>query len=149
MSKFVIQPHFRLQEWVAEEKGYFAAEGLDYVFNEEVQSSDAAGLRNANSLSLYVMMTCINAYFTYPGRLSLAEALLTRTDGGAVATIGSSSLTNAAVQPLHNQAFYKALFGNPGITVGQALDQSRSATSDLDLRKSQMLFGDPTMHIHY
>jgi ABC-type nitrate/sulfonate/bicarbonate transport system substrate-binding protein len=40
MSKFVIQPHFRLQEWVADEKGYFAAEGLDYVFHEEVQSTD-------------------------------------------------------------------------------------------------------------
>ena len=40
MSKFVIQPHFRLQEWVAEEKGYFAAEGLDYVFREEVQATD-------------------------------------------------------------------------------------------------------------
>jgi hypothetical protein len=23
MARFVIQPHFRLQEWVAEEKGYF------------------------------------------------------------------------------------------------------------------------------
>lgn len=40
MSKFVIQPHFRLQEWVAEEKSYFAAEGLDYVFLEQVQASD-------------------------------------------------------------------------------------------------------------
>ncbi|MGH8230023.1 MAG: ABC transporter substrate-binding protein [Steroidobacteraceae bacterium] len=40
MGKFVIQPHFRLQEWVAEEKGYFAAEGLDYVFHEEVQATD-------------------------------------------------------------------------------------------------------------
>jgi ABC-type nitrate/sulfonate/bicarbonate transport system substrate-binding protein len=40
MSQFVIQPHFRLQEWVAEAKGYFAAEGLDYVFHEEVQSTD-------------------------------------------------------------------------------------------------------------
>jgi ABC-type nitrate/sulfonate/bicarbonate transport system substrate-binding protein len=27
-----IMPHGRLQEWVAEEKGYFAAEGLDYTF---------------------------------------------------------------------------------------------------------------------
>ena len=27
-----IMPHGRLQEWVAEEKGYFAAEGLDYAF---------------------------------------------------------------------------------------------------------------------
>jgi hypothetical protein len=40
MSKFVIEPHFRLQEWIAEEKGYFKAEGLDYVFQELVQSSD-------------------------------------------------------------------------------------------------------------
>ena len=40
MSKFVIQPHFRLQEWVAEEKGYFKDEGLDYVFQEEVQKTD-------------------------------------------------------------------------------------------------------------
>jgi len=29
---FRIQPHSRLQEWVAEEKGYFRAAGLDYEF---------------------------------------------------------------------------------------------------------------------
>jgi NitT/TauT family transport system substrate-binding protein len=32
MSKFRIQPHGRLQEWVAEENGYFRDEGLDYEF---------------------------------------------------------------------------------------------------------------------
>lgn len=37
---FLIEPHFRLQEWVAEEKGYFRDEGLDYVFQELIQSSD-------------------------------------------------------------------------------------------------------------
>jgi hypothetical protein len=40
MAKFIIEPHFRLQEWVAEEKGYFKDEGLDYVFQELVQSTD-------------------------------------------------------------------------------------------------------------
>jgi hypothetical protein len=40
MAKFVIQPHFRLQEWVAEEKGYFNDEGLRYEFNEEVQATN-------------------------------------------------------------------------------------------------------------
>jgi ABC-type nitrate/sulfonate/bicarbonate transport system substrate-binding protein len=40
MARFVIEPHFRLQEWVAEEKGYFRDEGLDYVFRELVQSTD-------------------------------------------------------------------------------------------------------------
>ena len=39
-DKFVIEPHFRLQEWVAEEKGYFKDEGLDYVFQELIQSTD-------------------------------------------------------------------------------------------------------------
>jgi hypothetical protein len=38
--KFVIQPHFRLQEWVAEEKGYFRDEGLEYVFEETVRSTE-------------------------------------------------------------------------------------------------------------
>jgi len=40
MAKFIIEPHFRLQEWVAEEKDYFRQEGLDYVFRELVRATD-------------------------------------------------------------------------------------------------------------
>ncbi|TKW77197.1 MAG: hypothetical protein DI543_16970, partial [Bradyrhizobium icense] len=40
MARFVIEPHFRLQEWVAEEKGYFRAEGLDYEFRELIRSTE-------------------------------------------------------------------------------------------------------------
>jgi hypothetical protein len=40
MAKFLIEPHFRLQEWVAEEKGHFRAEGLDYEFRELVRATD-------------------------------------------------------------------------------------------------------------
>ncbi len=40
MPKFVIAPHMRLHEWVAEEKGYFTAEGLDYEFRDELTSDD-------------------------------------------------------------------------------------------------------------
>jgi hypothetical protein len=39
MTKFKIEPHFRLQEWVAEEKGYFRDEGLDYEFKEFIRST--------------------------------------------------------------------------------------------------------------
>lgn len=35
MGKFIIAPHGRLQEWVAEEHGYFTEEGLDYEFEPE------------------------------------------------------------------------------------------------------------------
>lgn len=41
MSKFIISPHMRLHEWVAEEKGYFRAEGLDYEFQAALSSQEA------------------------------------------------------------------------------------------------------------
>jgi ABC-type nitrate/sulfonate/bicarbonate transport system substrate-binding protein len=53
MSRFIIQPHFRLQEWVAEEKGYFKAEELDYEFREEVQSSDGKVHDRGNKVGAY------------------------------------------------------------------------------------------------
>ena len=40
MGKFLIEPHFRLQDWIAHDKGYFTDEGLDYEFRETVRSSD-------------------------------------------------------------------------------------------------------------
>src|SRR5215217_4493828 len=55
MATFRIQPHVRLQEWVAEEEGFFRDEGLDYEFEphgyagaslttSSVQPADAAPL---------------------------------------------------------------------------------------------------------
>jgi ABC-type nitrate/sulfonate/bicarbonate transport system substrate-binding protein len=39
MAKFQVAPHMRLQEWIAEEKGYFKDEGLDYEFLETFDQS--------------------------------------------------------------------------------------------------------------
>jgi hypothetical protein len=35
MATFRIQPHLRLQEWVADERGFFQDEGLDYEFEPQ------------------------------------------------------------------------------------------------------------------
>ena len=40
MARFLITPHFRLHEWVAEEKGYFKSEGLDYEFRQSFKGND-------------------------------------------------------------------------------------------------------------
>ena len=40
MAKFLIEPHFRLQEWIAHDKGYFTEEGLDYEFRETIRATD-------------------------------------------------------------------------------------------------------------
>ncbi|NMH77855.1 ABC transporter substrate-binding protein [Pseudonocardia xinjiangensis] len=53
MGKYVIQPHTRLQEWVAEEHGYFAAEGLDYEFQANGLSGGSrttSAVRSADSV---------------------------------------------------------------------------------------------------
>ena len=53
MSRFVIQPHFRLHEWVAEEKGHFAAEGLDYEFRETFNSKQASNHQQGDKVGAY------------------------------------------------------------------------------------------------
>ncbi|HEY7629283.1 MAG TPA: hypothetical protein VH817_01195, partial [Thermoleophilaceae bacterium] len=55
MSKFRIQPHVRLQEWVAEDLGLFADEGLDYEFEPQGfagASRPAAPVGSADSAPL-------------------------------------------------------------------------------------------------
>jgi NitT/TauT family transport system substrate-binding protein len=40
---FTVEPHVRLQEWVAQERGFFAAEGLDYEFEAGGFAAGTAG----------------------------------------------------------------------------------------------------------
>ena len=51
MKKFRIEPHGRLQEWVADEKGYFKDEGLEYEFltSYATQSSGYALVQSTES----------------------------------------------------------------------------------------------------
>lgn len=49
MAKFRIQSHGRLQEWVAEERGYFKAEGLDYEFVVKPIITWSAGVQSVES----------------------------------------------------------------------------------------------------
>lgn len=57
MAPFKIQPHSRLQEWVAEEKGYFRGEGLEYVFHVAGASLDAMGVGRTYHLNGNVQST--------------------------------------------------------------------------------------------
>ena len=49
MGNFRIQSHGRLQEWVAEEKGYFKDEGLDYEFLVKPIVTWSAGVKTVES----------------------------------------------------------------------------------------------------
>lgn len=40
MADFIIAPHMRLHEWVADDMGFFTGEGLAYVFSDQLVSAD-------------------------------------------------------------------------------------------------------------
>jgi hypothetical protein len=48
MGKFIVEPHFRLQEWIADEKGHFKDEQLDYEFRELIRSTEGQHHNTAN-----------------------------------------------------------------------------------------------------
>jgi len=110
-------------------------------------NADAGLLTNQNHLALFVMMTCLNGYSDDPALSSLAKALMKSASGGAVAVWASSGTTMPDEQVLMNQEFYRQLFANRGITLGNAINRAKAAVTDPDVRRTWILLGDPTMKL--
>jgi hypothetical protein len=115
-------------------------------------AADAANLTNADRLPVFVMMTCLNGYFHDAMSNSLGESLLKAERGGAVAVWASSGLTHPDQQSLINQQLYRLLFApssgkdkGPTITLGEATQRAKAAVNDMDVRRTWILLGDPTM----
>lgn len=107
--------------------------------------ADAPTLTNGQRLPVFVMMTCLNGYFEDPFIESLAEALLKAPNGGGVAVWASSGLTVPDQQALMDQKLYPPLLD--GRTLGESVQQAKTGTLDHDIRKTWILFGDPTMRL--
>ena len=117
-----------------------------------LSTADARVLTNEARLPLFVMMTCLNGYFHDSSADSLAESLMKAERGGAVAVWASSAITVPAAQASMNQALYRLIFApnNPdarSLTLGEAFAIVKAGVSDADLRRSLILFGDPTMQL--
>lgn len=108
-------------------------------------AADAATAGDGAPLPLVVAMTCLNGYFHDAAQESLAEALLRNSDGGAAAVWAFSTLTETSGQLPANDALLAAL--TAGKTLGEATIAAQRATSDPDVRKTLLLFGDPTMKL--
>jgi uncharacterized repeat protein (TIGR01451 family) len=112
-------------------------------------STDAATLTNGSRLPVVVTLNCLNGYFHDVYTLSLAEALMKAPNGGAVAVWASSSLTLPDQQAVMGRELFSQLFrtGAENLTLGQAVARAKVVATDPDIRKSWILFGDPTMKL--
>ncbi len=111
------------------------------------KAADAAALTNGSNLSFVVVMDCLNGYFQDPGLLSLSEALLEAPQGGAVAAFASSGLTLPDGQHEMSQQLYSLIYGAQPIALGDAIKSAKNATNDIDVRRTWIFFGDPSMKI--
>jgi hypothetical protein len=109
--------------------------------------SDAMNLTNGNKLPLVIVMDCLNGYFVAPAIDCIGESLMKAPNGGAVASFASSGLTIPDGQHEMGQRLFQALYGGQSMALGDATRLAKAATADIDVRRSWILFGDPTMKI--
>jgi hypothetical protein len=110
-------------------------------------TGDVRSLSNGDRLPLFVAMTCLNGYFQDVAADSLSETLLKAQRAGAVAVWASSGLTAPSGQFQMNDALFRYLFSGKAATIGEAMMSAKAATADGDVRRSWVLFGDPSTRL--
>jgi len=120
-----------------------------WSFADLFDTTDAATLSNGGRLPVYLLMDCLNGFFHDVYVESLAESLLLAPNGGAVAVWASSGFTQQSPQSTMNQAFLHLFAGNPNQSLGRLVLQAKAGTTDSDVRRTWILFGDPAMKLQF
>jgi hypothetical protein len=124
----------------------FIGHGSIGIWNGVLTSEDAEYLIN-RGLPFFVGMSCLNGHFQDIYMDSLSEALMKAPGGGAIAVWASSGLTEPDKQAVMNKELIKLLFDGQSLTLGEATAKAKASVSDQDIRKTWILFGDPTTRL--
>jgi uncharacterized repeat protein (TIGR01451 family) len=122
----------------------YTGHGSVEIWSNLFSSYSATSLTNGTKLPFVVAMNCLNGYFHDLYTDSLGEALLRNPNGGAVSVWASSALTAPHLQTQMNAELYRHLFTMP---VGDAIIKAKQSVTDLDVRRTFILFGDPTLRL--
>ncbi|VAX07157.1 hypothetical protein MNBD_GAMMA26-1433 [hydrothermal vent metagenome] len=112
-------------------------------------SSDVATLDNAERLPVLTALTCLAGHFGYPGFDSIAENLVIKPDGGAIAVWSPSGMSMNDRASIMGRGFYSAIFQDQGenLVLGDALLKAKInyAKDGIDpyLLNTFNLIGDP------
>jgi hypothetical protein len=120
--------------------------GKDNLFTVK----DVASLQNGSRLPVVINMTCLTGLFTHPKVQSLAETLLWKADGGAVAVLAPTSLTLSDDQSFLSKALVQAYLKNRTARLGDVFLQAQrevptNGAGTQDVLRTFLLFGDPAL----
>jgi uncharacterized repeat protein (TIGR01451 family) len=115
----------------------------DNLFNSTVANS----LTNGSSLPVFLIMNCLNGLFQDVYEQPLAVTLMLAPNGGAVAVLASSGLNQPAPQTSLDELIVQSALNPPYLALGDAILKAKSGITDLGVRKTYNLLGDPAMQI--
>ncbi|HKV06117.1 MAG TPA: C25 family cysteine peptidase [Candidatus Acidoferrales bacterium] len=120
-----------------------------WSFADFLDDSDVAKLSNGGRLPVYLIMDCLNGFFHDVYATSLSTSLMLAPNGGAVAVWASSGFTDAAPQATMDQALLGAWSTDLSLPIGAAILNAKLGIADPDVRRTWILFGDPTMRLPF
>src|SRR5581483_466125 len=104
-------------------------------------------LTNSSQLPVFFIMDCLNGFFQDVYAQPLGVTLLLAPQGGAVAVLTSSGLNQAAPQTTLDSLVVQSAFNGSRARLGDAIVNAKAGITDLDVRRTYVLFGDPAMQV--
>jgi len=120
-----------------------------WSFSDIFDDNDAGALTNGGRLPVYLLMDCLNGLFQDVYAESLAKSLILAPNGGAVAVWASSGFTGQSPQAAMELALLNELAAHPSEMLGLMVLRAKSVTTDNDVRRTWIWFGDPAMKLHF
>ncbi|MFC1654638.1 C25 family cysteine peptidase, partial [Myxococcota bacterium] len=116
--------------------------------NPPMVTTESAGRFTNEHLFLLLSFSCFDGAFTGPWGESLSWALVSNPDGGALAAVAASSLTNPSAVELLSEQILCQLTSGEAATFGEALAKAERMLSGLspaldDVISTFNLLGDP------
>ncbi len=122
-----------------------------WSFENLLSLDDIRSLGNTGTPTVVTQFGCWNNDFVHPGRLSMGEAFLVSTDGGAAAVIGTSTLAGVRTEARFGELLYEEI-ARPGTSLGKAMNAARRRLAlerplvkIRDILIGTSLLGDPAL----
>ncbi len=110
-----------------------------------LRNVDADSMSSSKKSTFVVALACLNGDFTVFGTKSLAESVMKRDRGGAFAVWAASGWNGAFEEEMMGRDFYQRVFA--GMRLGDAIREVKILYPTIDMRRTFILFGDPTQRI--
>jgi hypothetical protein len=128
---------------------FYAGHGGAQVWSDKLifGPGDIATVGDGTMLPTFVVLGCLNAFFDAPDEASLSQIALSAPDRGAVAFVGSTTVTAFAGDDVFGRDLAQRIFGANVRRIGEAVTQAKQAMATSpgaeDVLRSVVLLGDP------